>query len=439
MKSKFILVLVTITVFVLNSIVVKANGSEGLVYTYDFKALTAELSRSEKATGDVVIPSQVIYDDKTYTVVSIANAALYGLPAVTSVTIPPTVTAIGDRAFYECTNLATISVSPNTVRIGEQAFNYTAWYNAQPDGPVYVNSVLCSYKGKAKPNTSLVVKEGTISVSPLACAYDKNITDISLPTTIRWVSDAFYATGWYDNQPDGVLYINSVLYGYKGSMPVGTQIDVREGTTVIAADAFYTFIDQEITAVTFPNSLRFINERAFYASSKLTSVVIPDGVEEIEEAAFGQCGLEKVELGRGLKKLGTDIFVLSSKLKELYSYSLIPPTCQPLTFNGVYFNCTLYVPKGTVDAYKNSIGWNKFKKIQEFGDGTDVRTEREDAKVSVISLPGEIRIDAPDDALVYVHTITGQVIYQGRAHRIPLDKGVYVVTVENKCQKVIVY
>lgn len=282
MKSKFILVLVTITVFVLNSTVVKANGSEGLVYTYDFKALTAKLSRSEKATGDVVIPSQVIYDDKTYTVVSIANAALYGLPAVTSVTIPPTVTTIGDRAFYECTNLATISVSPNTVRIGEQAFKYTAWYNAQPDGPVYVNSVLCSYKGKAKPNTSLVVKEGTISVSPLACAYDKNITDISLPTTIRWVSDAFYATGWYDNQPDGVLYINSVLYGYKGSMPVGTKIDVREGTTVIAADAFYTFIDQEITAVTFPNSLRFINESAFYASSKLTSVVIPDGVEEIE-------------------------------------------------------------------------------------------------------------------------------------------------------------
>ena len=52
-----------------------------------------------------------------------------------------------------------------------------------------------------------------------------------------------------------------MLYGYKGDMPSGTSIDVKEGTTSIRSGAF-AFCDG-LKEITIPNSVTSIGDDAF--------------------------------------------------------------------------------------------------------------------------------------------------------------------------------
>lgn len=71
--------------------------------------------------GDVVIPSSVTFNNKTYTVTRIADEAYLDRTAVTSVTFPATVEEIGTDAFNGCSNLEWASFGGVKV-ISDRAF-----------------------------------------------------------------------------------------------------------------------------------------------------------------------------------------------------------------------------------------------------------------------------------------------------------------------------
>lgn len=107
--------------------------------------------------------------------------------------------------------------------------------------------------------------------------------------------------------------------------------------------------------VTIPekaNSLNVysIDRNSFYNIAGITEIVIPNTVQRISSQAFLSC----------------------SSLKQLTVMGEVPPDAESDSFDGsMFYNSTLYVPKGSKRRYMESNGWKNFKTIKEIG-GVDV-------------------------------------------------------------------
>ena len=80
-------------------------------------------SNSNSYSGDVVIPSSVSYEGKSYSVTSIGEYAFQNCSHVTSVMIPETVVSIGDFAFSVCTSLTKMELPALLQSIGTYSFS----------------------------------------------------------------------------------------------------------------------------------------------------------------------------------------------------------------------------------------------------------------------------------------------------------------------------
>ena len=110
---------------------------------------------------------------------------------------------------------------------------------------------------------------------------------------------------------------------------------------------------------------------AFWYCERLFSVVIPDGVESIGDNAFENCGLRKLTLGKNVKTIGDNAFASCSDLMEIHSLAVEPPAYLRGSPDGVLFSGKsntygiLYVPEGSVDAYRQADEWGNFVSIRD--------------------------------------------------------------------------
>ena len=157
---------------------------DGVVYTPtdDGTAYTAS-AENQQISGEIVIQSPT----EGVPVVAIEEGGFWRCSSLTSVVIPDGMTMIGEGAFYGCTSLTSIDIPDSVTEIGGSAF------------------------------------EGCTKLA-----------SIDIPDSVTTIGgSAFAETPWYNNLSDGLVYIGKVAYKYKGEMPEGTGIVLKEGTTCI--------------------------------------------------------------------------------------------------------------------------------------------------------------------------------------------------------------
>ena len=125
----------------------------------------------------------------------------------------------------------------------------------------------------------------------------------------------------------------------------------------------------EIEDLIIPNSVKSIMSYAFSGCSGLKEITIPDSVTFISNNAFAWCdNLKNITIGKSVKEIGDGAFQIGwdISLPKVKCLAEFPPICHQYTFNGVDLsNSTLFVPAGSLHAYKNSYIWKDFGNIAE--------------------------------------------------------------------------
>ena len=134
------------------------------------------------------------------------------------------------------------------------------------------------------------------------------LTELLLPEDPESVGrSAFLGTPWWAALPDGCVYLGRILYRYKGAMPPGTALSLREGAAAVAAGAFRD--REELEAVRLPDGTESVGPMAFYNNVCLRTVRFPASLREVGEYAFHGCAaLEEIAFPPGLRTLGDRAF-----------------------------------------------------------------------------------------------------------------------------------
>ena len=257
-----------------------------------------------------------VYDSRKGCNAIIETATNTLIAGCKNTTIPNSVTSIGGLAFNNCDGLASITIPNSVTSIGYGAFAYCDSL-ASITIPEGVTSIGNSAFEGCTSLASVTIPNSVTSIGYGAFAYCDSLASITIPEGVTSiVNGAFSGTAWYDNQPDGLVYAGKVLYSYKGTMPAGTSISVKEGTLSIGEGAFSYFTG--LTSVTIPSSVTSIENYAFRGCSGITSIEIPNSVTSIGSYAFHGCtGLTSIEIPNSVTSIGSNAFSGCSSLASI--------------------------------------------------------------------------------------------------------------------------
>ena len=303
--------------------------------------------------GKAMIPSRITYKQNTYevlgikyetfcecssltsivipnSVTSIGRSAFSGCTGLTSIVIPNGVTSIENEAFSGCTGLTSIVIPNSVTSIGRSAFSGCTGLTS-----ITIPNSLTTIEQNAFLNctglTSINIPNSVISIGREAFASCTGLTSITIPNSVTSIED--YAFGFCPNLEQIVVSNGNTTY------------DSRDNCNAIIETATNTLLCGCKNTI-IPNSVTSIEDWAFSGCSGLTSITIPNSVTSIGTFAFNGC----------------------SGLTAIHCLSTTPPSISSYggTFdNDTYSKATLYVPQGSLEAYKNAAGWGMFQNIVE--------------------------------------------------------------------------
>ena len=174
-----------------------------------------------------------------------------GCKNLTSVLLPEGVTEIGGLSFNNCSKFASISLPSTLTTLNARAFSQTKLSNV-----TFPNGSDTFTMGSDK---ALYSKDGTKLILYCDKTSEENFT-----------------------VPASVTEIGQYAFGYTKI----SGINFAEATALqtIGSSAFYS--SSNITSVAIPDGIETLDDYVFYSCSNLTSVLIPKSVKTIEYCAF---------------------------------------------------------------------------------------------------------------------------------------------------------
>ena len=285
---------------------------------------------------------------------------------------------LGDSAFYSCTSLPEIKIPDHVKTMGSYCF------------------ALCTSMKKAEVGTGITtIQRSTFSncSSLVDMKIGKNVTDIaertffactSLPAiTIPQATTAIKDSVFYNCFNLATLVVEdrtkNLVFGSNGHSTSANNINETAYPLFSTCKLDSVYIGGPISYNTtkeygyspfyFNPTLRTIvintdtvPQYLCYECRKLNTATIGDIAVKIGNWAFSSCfTLNELYFGKNLKNIGNEAFSDCTGVTKIVSTSEVPAVCGTRALSDMdEWNCTLYVPANSLEAYQAASQWNEF-------------------------------------------------------------------------------
>ena len=372
----------------------KGTCGENLTWTYVEKTKTLTISgtgaMSDYDTSNENMNPWHTYRTKMSTVVieegvtSIGQYAFYDCVYLDSVKVSNSVTAIGEYAFQK-TGLRKIDLSENLKSIAGHAFEHTALSSIEipnsvteiREGVFYACSGLksitigsgMSYIERScfencSNLTSVKIPNSIKSIKEKAFQGCVKLTSIDIPNSVTSIEDRAFSGSGLNSLviPAGVTSIGHFAFGFCSNL---AEITVsNENTKYESRDNCNAIIEKSSKSLIvgckntlIPNDVTKIDFAAFLGSKGLTSIVIPEGVQEIGSSSFEETGLTSIRIPRSVKEIGNFAFYGCNNLTSVVAKKEEPVELAYSVFDSISNGCVLTILGDSVK-YKAK-GWTK--------------------------------------------------------------------------------
>ena len=322
----------------------------------------------------------------------IGKSAFYGCRSLTNIELPNSLTEIGESAFYGCSGLTSITIPNSVTSIGTRAFssntlnkitvnNGNSYYDSRDDCNAIIetwnNHLIIGCQNTIIPNS-------VNSIGNYAFFDCSGLTSVNIGNSVTSIGEsAFYGCSGLTS----ITIPNSVTHIGDRAFLRCSGLDTLNFNAVNCANFYYypdsyvpPFYGEHISTINIGNQVERIPAYFAFHLGRLTSIKIPNSVNEISNYAFDGC----------------------NSLTSVTCSAVRPPVAGSSCFsNTVYNTATLYVPKESITLYWVSNEWNKFKTIKEItvnvGPG-DVNGDGEVNIGDINSVVNAILNDITDEA-----------------------------------------
>lgn len=328
----------------------KVPSSNGSGYTYRFlSANTIAITDYNGYDTEVTIPSKI----DGYTVTGVENMDTSN---VRKIVMPDTVTYIGESAFADSSDgvpLEEVVLSKNLKTIGPWAFSGCLELKSI-DIPESVNEIENGAFSGCYSLKNFNVSQNT--------NFDDRVFGNYPWTSIPALNDD-YNVWLYDENASDFFVWNGCLFAYRGSSKTPV---IPSGVCGIGDEVFE---NSDITGVTIPEGVRYINNGAFKNCTSLKNVKIPKSVQKIGGYAFYECSsLSSVTFSVGLKSIEDNAFGYCEALKKV----VLPEGLEKL--DGAFYGCynleniTFPSSLSEIDSERSAIYDTKWYENIAYGD-----------------------------------------------------------------------
>ena len=193
--------------------------------------------------------------------------------------------------------------------------------------------------------TSIEIPDNVSSIGEGAFQGCSGLTKIEIPSSVESIGNVAFCgcTGLTSTEiPNSVASIGYRAFdGCTGTLVINCDIEDCEDTGVISSFLAYC---AQFSEVILGEEVNKVGRYAFCSVSSMKSLTIGSNVNSIGSYAFDRC----------------------TGLTSIYCNAINPPACSFGVFDmDTQKNCTLYVPSGSIDAYKAANAWKDFLTIEE--------------------------------------------------------------------------
>lgn len=288
---------------------------------------------------------------------------------------------IKQSAFTPKSQIIYTTTDGNIVDVAASAFDVDIKSNVYENGQgvITFGGVLTKIGDNAfreKSNLkSIIIPDGVIDLGEIVFSRCYNLESVTLPNGIEFLKNSVFSNCislTEINIPESVTRIERYAFS---NTPI-ENIDIPENVTVIGDGAFTSCYS--LKSIVIPNKVESIGQQAFQVCKSLKSVYISGSVKSIGQAAFEWCeNLQDLTLSEGIESIGHSAFAninissitlpstltsignyvfAGNQIQTVYCKATTPPT---MVYNIFERNpiAKIYVPAGSVNAYKAADGW----------------------------------------------------------------------------------